>query len=356
MSLVLDNYIDGRLCAPRAGRHLDVFEPATGAAYARCPASDAGDIDAAVSAAATAFPAWSAAPAADRARLLGRIADLIEARLDLFAAAESRDSGKSVALARNLDIPRAIANLRFFAAAATQFASEAHPMGAEAINYTLRQPLGVVGCISPWNLPLYLFTWKIAPALAAGNCVVAKPSEVTPFTASLFAQTCTEAGLPPGVLNIVQGSGAEVGERTGRPSRHQGDFVHGIHAHRRGDRGAAAPRFMKVSLEMGGKNPTIVFADWQSDATRPGHDRTLGIRQPGPDLPVRLAHPGRALDLRRLPRRLRRRRPAAACRRPGRPGQRPRRRRLAGPFRQDSRPYRARPPGRRHASCAAARP
>src|SRR5581483_7127400 len=167
---------------PRTGRYLDVYEPATGAVYARCPDSGAEDIDAAVAAARDAFPAWAAMQAGERARLLDRIAALLEARLDEFAAAESRDSGKPVSVARSVDIPRAVVNLRFFAAAITQFASEAHVMGEEAINYTLRQPLGVVGCISPWNLPLYLFTWKIAPALAAGNAVVAKPSEVTPLT------------------------------------------------------------------------------------------------------------------------------------------------------------------------------
>jgi len=165
--LMLANYIDGRLCAPRSVRYLDVFEPATGKIYADCPDSDARDVDAAVAAAQRAFPAWAATPTAQRATLLNRIADRLEIRLDEFAAAESRDSGKPVALARSVDIPRAIANLRFFAAAASQFASEAHAMGEDAINYTLRAPLGVVGCISPWNLPLYLFTWKIAPALAA---------------------------------------------------------------------------------------------------------------------------------------------------------------------------------------------
>ncbi|HSN00736.1 MAG TPA: aldehyde dehydrogenase family protein, partial [Rudaea sp.] len=177
--LKLANYIDGRLGPPRGGRWLDVFEPATGAHYADCPDADAADVDAAVAAATRAFPAWAATPVAQRAQLLNRIADLLEARLEEFAQAESRDSGKPVALARSLDIPRAVSNLRFFAAAITQFATEAHAMDGAAINYTLRQPLGAVACISPWNLPLYLFTWKIAPALAAGNTVVAKPSEIT---------------------------------------------------------------------------------------------------------------------------------------------------------------------------------
>jgi len=263
--LMLANYIDGRLCAPRSVRYLDVFEPATGKIYADCPDSDARDVDAAVAAAQRAFPAWAATPTAQRATLLNRIADRLELRLDEFAAAESRDSGKPVALARSVDIPRAIANLRFFAAAASQFASEAHAMGEDAINYTLRAPLGVVGCISPWNLPLYLFTWKIAPALAAGNAVVGKPSEITPATATMFAQLCIEAGLPPGVLNIVHGTGPGAGQ----PLVEHRDVkaISFTGSTRTGAAIAAttAPQFKKVSLEMGGKNPTVIFSDW--DAT-----------------------------------------------------------------------------------------
>jgi aminomuconate-semialdehyde/2-hydroxymuconate-6-semialdehyde dehydrogenase len=265
MTIVLRNYIDGALCAPTAGRHIDVFEPAAGAVYARCPDSDADDVDGAVSAAQRAFPGWAAMPAADRARLLEGIAGRLEGRLGEFAAAESRDSGKPVALARSLDIPRAIANLRFFAAAATQFASESHAMGSDAINYTLRQPLGVVGCISPWNLPLYLFTWKIAPALAAGNCVVAKPSEVTPHTASLFAQVCIDAGLPAGVLNIVHGSGPGAGQALVEHPGIKAISFTGSTRTGAAIAASAAPKFRKLSLEMGGKNPTVIFADWDAN-------------------------------------------------------------------------------------------
>jgi aminomuconate-semialdehyde/2-hydroxymuconate-6-semialdehyde dehydrogenase len=260
----LTNYIDGSLCAPQDGRYLEVVDPAVGATYARCPDSNKTDIDAAFAAAQRAFPAWAATPTAERALLLNRIADLVEARIDNFAAAESRDSGKPVSLARSLDIPRAISNLRFFAAASTQFSSETHAT-ADAINYTLRQPLGVVGCISPWNLPLYLFTWKIAPALAAGNTVIAKPSEVTPLTAWMFAQACIDAGLPSGVLNIVHGNGPGAGQAL---IEHDGiKAISFTGSTRTGAAIAAiaAPKFKKLSLEMGGKNPTIVFADW--DAT-----------------------------------------------------------------------------------------
>ncbi len=297
--VVLANYIDGHLCPPRSGRYLDVFEPATGQRYADCPDSGADDIDAAVDAAARAFPAWSATPVAQRARLLNRIADRIEARLDEFAAAESRDNGKPVALARSLDIPRAISNLRFFAAAITQFSSESHNTD-DAINYTLRQPLGVVGCISPWNLPLYLFTWKIAPALAAGNAVVAKPSEVTPFTAWMFAQACIDAGLPPGVLNIVQGNGPNAGQALIEHAGIKAISFTGSTRTGAAIAAAAAPKFRKLSLEMGGKNATLIFADWEANDANWATLRAFGVFQSGPDLPVRLADSDRTQYLRKV--------------------------------------------------------
>ena len=259
--LRIDNLIGGSLQPPRGGAYLDVFEPATGAVFARCPDSDASDVSDAVRAAQAASAGWAATPAEQRARWLSRLADLVEARLDEFATAESRDSGKPARLARSLDIPRAIANLRFFAAAITQWPSEAHAMEGRAINYTLRQPLGVVGCISPWNLPLYLFTWKIAPALAAGNTVVAKPSEVTPVTAFLLSQLAIEAGFPAGVLNIVHGLGPKVGQAIVEHPDIKAVSFTGSTRTGRAIAASAAQSFKKVSLEMGGKNPAIVFAD-----------------------------------------------------------------------------------------------
>jgi aminomuconate-semialdehyde/2-hydroxymuconate-6-semialdehyde dehydrogenase len=262
----LANLIDGRRVPPRADHWLDVFEPATGEVLAECPDSDAADVAAAADAAVRAAPDWASTPVEQRARLLHGLADLIEARLEEFAALESRDSGKPVKLARNVDIPRAVSNLRFFAAAAMAWSSESHAMATGspdrgAINYTLRQPLGVVGCISPWNLPLYLFTWKIAPALAAGNAVVAKPSEVTPCTATLLGELAIEAGLPPGVLNIVHGRGPAAGQAiVGHPHIKALSFT-GSTATGAQIAAAAAAQFKKVSLEMGGKNPAIVFAD-----------------------------------------------------------------------------------------------
>jgi aminomuconate-semialdehyde/2-hydroxymuconate-6-semialdehyde dehydrogenase len=214
----------------------------------------------AVEAAGRAFPGWSALPSFERARWLERLADAIEARLDAFAQAESLDGGKPITLARDIEIPRAISNLRFFAHAATQFASESHH-GQAGLNYTLRQPLGVVGTISPWNLPLYLFTWKIAPALAAGNTVVAKPSEVTPRTASMLGEIAAAIGMPPGVLNIVHGVGPEVGEVLVADSDVKAVSFTGSTQVGRRIATLAAPQLKKVSLELGGKNPTLVFAD-----------------------------------------------------------------------------------------------
>ena len=245
---------------PGRGAGLPVHEPATGAEYARCPDGDANDIDAAVAAAANAFPAWSRLPNDQRARWLNRLADALEARLDDFAAAESRDAGKLLALAREIEIPRAVANLRFFAAAAIQFASESHH-GQAGLNYTLRQPLGVVGCISPWNLPLYLLTWKIAPALAAGNCVIAKPSEITPLTAWMLGELAHEIDFPAGVLNIVHGTGDRAGAAL--VAHPQVKAISFTGSTRVGQMIATqcAPALKKVSLELGGKNPTLIFAD-----------------------------------------------------------------------------------------------
>ena len=259
-ALTLANLIDGELHSPAGGAYLDVFEPATGEVYARCPDSDARDVEAAIAAAERAQPAWAALAAGERARHLHRLADAVEARLDELAREESRDTGKPVKLARSVDIPRAVANLRFFAEAITQWPGESH-IDARAINITLRQPLGVVGCISPWNLPLYLFTWKIAPALAAGNTVVAKPSEVTPSTAFRLSELAIECGLPPGVLNIVHGLGPKVGQAIVEHPKVKAVSFTGSTRTGASIAEAAARQFKKVSLEMGGKNPAFVFAD-----------------------------------------------------------------------------------------------
>jgi aminomuconate-semialdehyde/2-hydroxymuconate-6-semialdehyde dehydrogenase len=255
------NYIDGRCVPPAGGEYLPNIEPATGEAYSEVPDSDARDVEAAVAAAARAFPLWSRTPASERSRLLARLADRIEENLEPLAAAESLDTGKPIRLARRLDIPRAASNFRFFATAILHFSTEAHATDDRALNVTLRRPRGVAGLIAPWNLPLYLLTWKIAPALAAGNTAVAKPSELTPMTAFLLSQLCLDVGLPPGVLNIVHGTGPKVGAPlTAHPAVPTISFTGGTKTGAEIAK-ACAPLFKRVALEMGGKNPNIIFAD-----------------------------------------------------------------------------------------------
>lgn len=261
------NYINGTLTASVSGAYIDNIEPATGQVFSLCPDSDERDVQLAYEAAKNAFESWGKTPLEERMLMLMRIADGIEKRMDEFVAAESKDNGKPLKLARAVDIPRAVSNFRFYASAIQHFASESHQMPGVGINYTLRQPIGVVGCISPWNLPIYLFSWKIAPALATGNCVVAKPSEVTPYTAYLLSEVCIEAGLPKGVLNIVHGLGGKVGQAI---VEHEGikaiSFTGGTETGKR-IAATAGPMFKKLSLELGGKNPTIVFADCELEET-----------------------------------------------------------------------------------------
>ena len=251
---------------PIANGWIDNFNPAIGEVYGQIPNSTKEDVEKAVEAAEKAFPSWSATTLEERSKILSKIADLILDKLDFLAAAESKDNGKPISLAKAVDIPRAASNFQFFANAITQFSSEVHEsVGLNAINFTLRQPLGIVGCISPWNLPLYLFTWKIAPAIAAGNCVIAKPSEITPMTAFLLGEICTEAGLPKGVLNIVHGLGTSTGQAiVEHPNIKAISFTGGTKtgAH---IASIAAPMFKKLSLELGGKNPNIIFADCDYD-------------------------------------------------------------------------------------------
>lgn len=261
----LQNYINGKLVKPNSGEYLDNIEPATGKVYSHIPSSDGMDVELAIRAAEEAFPSWSNAGIKARSEIMLKIAAGIKKYHKELAAAESMDNGKPVSLAELIDIPRAHDNIHFFATAIEHFASEAHHMENLAINYTLRRPIGVVGCISPWNLPLYLFTWKIAPALATGNCVVAKPSEVTPLTAYLFSKICIEAGLPPGVLNIVHGLGPSAGQAiVEHPKVKAISFTGGTKTGEHLAR-TAAPMFKKLSLELGGKNPNLVFADCDLD-------------------------------------------------------------------------------------------
>ena len=259
------NYINGELLAPNSGNYLDNVSPVNGQVYSYVPDSDAQDVEVAIQAAKEAFPSWSGLSKQDRYEHLMRLSEGIKNRFEELVAAESYDNGKPEWLARLVDIPRASTNIEFFATASLHYASELHDMDGNALNYTLRKPVGVVGCISPWNLPIYLLTWKIAPALAAGNTVVAKPSEVTPMTAHILGEICQEVGFPKGVLNIVHGLGHKVGDAiTRHPDTPIISFTGGTVT---GAKIAevAAPMFKKLSLELGGKNPNIVFADADFD-------------------------------------------------------------------------------------------
>ncbi len=256
------NFIKGQYCDPVSDGWLENINPADGTSLGKIANSTEQDVERAVIAAANAQPQWSESTLEQRSRILSKIGDLIEENLESLAIAESEDSGKPIGRARTIEIPRAASNFHFFANAITQFSSESHEsVGQNAINFTLRQPLGVVGCISPWNLPLYLFTWKIAPALAAGNCVIAKPSELTPRTAAMLGELCNQAGLPAGVLNIIQGEGPRAGQallehEEVKAISFTGGTATGEHVAR-----VVAPKFKKLSLELGGKNPNIIFAD-----------------------------------------------------------------------------------------------
>jgi aminomuconate-semialdehyde/2-hydroxymuconate-6-semialdehyde dehydrogenase len=262
----IKNFIGGKLQNPIDGSWLDNYNPAKGEVYSRIPASNSKDVEQAVEAAKNAFPVWSQFTIEQRSKTLHEIADKIEENLIAFAEAESLDNGKPLSLALTIDIPRAISNFRFYAQAITQFASKSHEtVGTNSINFTLKKPLGIVGCISPWNLPLYLFSWKIAPALAAGNCVIAKPSEVTPMTAYLLSEICKETSLPEGVLNIVHGTGPDTGQAiVEHPQIKAISFTGGTKTGEMIAR-TAAPMFKKLSLELGGKNPNLIFADCDYD-------------------------------------------------------------------------------------------
>src|SRR5438552_5555429 len=282
----IQNFIEGQFVEPLGGRYLDNIEPATGKPYSQVADSDARDVDLAVAAAEKAFVEWSPTSAADRSHILLHIADLIERDLDKLARAESIDTGKPLSLARTLDIPRAASNFRFFATAILHTESEAHITDNVAFNYTLRQPRGIAGLISPWNLPLYLLSWKIAPAIAVGNTAVAKPSELTPMTAYLLCEVCREAGLPNGVLNIVHGTGPSVGSAiTAHPKIGTISFTGGTVTGRKVAE-TCAPMFKKVSLAHGGENPDIIFADPHLPGAVAGRSRA-SVANPGPLLPFR---------------------------------------------------------------------
>ena len=261
----IQNYINGKLCDPIKGEYIENYNPSTGQVYCLIPDSSKEDVDVAVESASSAFKEWSTLGIEKRSELLMKVADILEQRMEEFVIAESKDNGKPESLSRSVDIPRAVSNIRFFSTAILHFASESHYMEKVGVNFTTRKPIGVVGCISPWNLPLYLFTWKIAPALASGNCVVAKPSEVTPYTAFLLSKVFIDAGFPPGVINIIHGLGSNAGDSIVKhPKTKAISFTGGTKTGEYIAR-TAAPMFKKLSLELGGKNPNIIFDDCDFD-------------------------------------------------------------------------------------------
>lgn len=259
------NYINGKLVAPQEGKYIDNFNPATGQVYSLIPDSSQADVNDAIAAARAAFDGWAKLRNTDRADWLEKISQGIADRMEELALAESTDNGKPLWLAKSVDIPRARDNFKFYSTAVRHYSSESHQTAEGVINYTLRKPVGVAACISPWNLPLYLFSWKIAPALAAGNTVVAKPSEITPMTAYLLSEICVEIGLPAGVLNIVHGLGHSTGNALISSDdidlvSFTGGTATGAHIAK-----IVAPKFKKMSLELGGKNPNIIFDDCDFD-------------------------------------------------------------------------------------------
>jgi aminomuconate-semialdehyde/2-hydroxymuconate-6-semialdehyde dehydrogenase len=257
----LTNFINGKFMQPKTEEYLDVFEPATGQVYSKVPNSSSTDIDVAFQAAKAAFPGWSELTVTDRSQYLHKISELLEHKLDDFANYESRDTGKPVTLAQSVDIPRAIANFRFFAEYSPTFKFDSEINSDQSENRVVHAPLGVVGCISPWNLPLYLFTWKIAPALMAGNTVLAKPSEITPYTAYKLGEICVDANLPAGVLNIIHGQGITAGDALINHKEVPAISFTGGTATGKIISQKTAASFKKLSLEMGGKNPAIIFTD-----------------------------------------------------------------------------------------------
>ena len=266
MEWIIKNYINGKFESPIDDRWLTNINPAKNESIGQIPLSNEKDVHKAIVSAEKAFPKWANTPAEERSEMLRAISREIKNQLHPLAEAESIDNGKPISLAKKVDIPRAASNFNFFADAITQFDTKANEMyAAQAINISLRHPHGVVACISPWNLPLYLFTWKIAPALATGNCVVAKPSEITPLTAYLLAKICDKVNLPPGVLNIVHGYGQDAGNALIKHDKIKAITFTGGTATGKKIAEIAAPQFKKLSLELGGKNPNIIFADCDYD-------------------------------------------------------------------------------------------
>ena len=274
----LMNYINGRFQAHSGDEWLDVLEPATGRQFARVPLSSHSDVDSAVLAAREAHSRWGEASQSERADWLDKIADELETRYEDIASLESRDTGKPISLARAVDAHRSVSNFRFFAEMVREHRGEVFEM-PDATNFVTHKPVGVGALITPWNLPLYLLSWKVAPAIGMGNTVVCKPSELTPMTANLLMEAVDEGGLPPGVVNLVHGDGQGAGSTL---VSHRGiDLVSFTGVTLTGSKvaEAAAPQFKKISLELGGKNSSIVLDDCDIDLAVKGAVRSGFMNQ-----------------------------------------------------------------------------
>ena len=260
------NFIDGALKEPENGNYIETINPAIGKVYAHVPDSDEKDLDLAVLAAKRAFPIWRDMDAEGRAKIMHKMDDLLDKNLDKLVEAEVNDNGMNYDFAKNEEVPRGAANFRSFADEALKFCQPKEFSSDIAKGHIRHEPVGIVGTISPWNLPLLLFTWKIAPALASGNCVIAKPSEITPMSAYLLSTFANDAGFPPGVLNIIHGTGPKIGATLTRHKDIERLSFTGSTATGRAIAMNAAQNFKKPPmLEMGGKNPTLVFDDCDFD-------------------------------------------------------------------------------------------
>lgn len=272
----IQNYINGEFIS--SDDNLDDINPATGEIIASIPNSNSKDVDLAVQAADNARKSWSSLSIDERAQWLDKIADSLESRSEEIASLESLDTGKPISLARAVDASRSVTNFRFFGEFAKDYSQEKFEMD-DATNHVILKPVGIAGLITPWNLPLYLLSWKIAPAIVMGNTVIAKPSELTPLTANLLAEVIHEIGLPKGVVNIVHGLGSDAGQAiVEHPKINLISFTGGTATGKKVAE-TAAPMFKKLSLELGGKNATLILDDADIEAVIPGVARAGFLNQ-----------------------------------------------------------------------------
>jgi aminomuconate-semialdehyde/2-hydroxymuconate-6-semialdehyde dehydrogenase len=272
----VQNYINGEFTTTKD--IIDDINPATGEIIAKIPKSGSKEVSNAVDAADMARVSWSELSSEKRADWLDKIADALESKSDDIASLESQDTGKPIALAKAVDASRSVANFRFFAQFSRDFSVENFEMD-DAMNHVVLKPVGIAGLITPWNLPLYLLSWKIAPAIVMGNTVVAKPSELTPLTANLLSQTLDEIGFPAGVINILHGLGSETGQAiVENPKINLISFTGGTLTGKKVAE-TAAPMFKKLSLELGGKNATIILDDANLDSSIPEIARSAFMNQ-----------------------------------------------------------------------------